>query len=175
MKYFAFVVFLVVTTGCGYSGEETVFVLENTGDRDLYRQDVSASTDDAWITFEADGEPMALSGSCRTICGPGGTATIEECAARRPQTALLAPGGTDEVAWNGTYWVLDADRQCWKERTRKADFTAEFCYADNPGVSEGSPATDPDGDGVYLDATLEDTICETVAFERGEEVLLEAE
>jgi len=149
---------------------DTTFVLTNTSDTDVFR------TQFDWMTLLADGEPVTMAPPdciprCRAITG-----SVACSGAMIPTVVRMQPGEMLEQDWDGTYYRVGKNGQCYRKTHRRANFTARYCYshaykktgADNGPASDGGGAT-------IQDTVLDNPTCNEVAVDRGTTVELTAE
>ena len=162
---------VVAMSACTSEPDPTLLVLSNEGDRDLYYDN-----DLRWLTLQADGEDISIwEPLCMKRCGALGLGG-DVCAlgAIYPSVVRMGPGDAKDFNWDGTYYEFNGDRTCYKERRRRADFTATFCYGDSFEQWEGESPEEDENQTVW-GATVKDPTCEIVPFERGSTVALHAE
>jgi hypothetical protein len=152
---------LATAAGCVPEPEPTTFVMENAGDEEIYGGG-------GWLSVEADGNPVWLSRpQCFQECGqpPSGCPDVISY----PSVTRIAPGESFESTWDGVYYEQPDGKNCYKERRRKAEFTAQFCFGhDYEEHEEYEGDRDAGPENVIYGAYVEDAECESVSFERGE-------
>lgn len=162
----ALVVLSIFASACGTRDHpETTFSLQNDSDDVKYVQDWE------WFRLIVEGETVSVTDAlCMPRCGElfGGQVS---CAGARLATVLeLQPGESVERAWDGVYYEIDEERECYRERSGN-DVEVEYCWGEDfnrDNVVDDSMLSD----GIYQDAWIEDPICERQVFERGDDVLL---
>ncbi len=157
----------VVVSACGAEPESTTFVLVNDGEADIFRNQ------SRWLTLQVDGTPASLTEpGCMMACGAISQPIACALAAEYPTVVRIQPGGESELEWDGTYYELPEGKNCFRERTRTAEFSAEFCYGAEYETFGEEPMDQGDTIG---GATVKAPVCEQLTFERGGTVTLRAE
>jgi hypothetical protein len=161
-------------TACVGEPEPTTFAFVNDGDAEIYHD-----LQPGWLSLEVDGEPASLNRpSCMKKCGSLKGAFVCSLIDYYPTVIELKPGEETVVEWDGVYFEIDEDRDCYRERRRPAEFQAKFCYGYDYDDIDGD---DVGGDGPEVSnnriggAQIGEPVCEVQAFERGGTVELLAE
>ncbi len=163
-------VFLSVSlaSACGGDGEsrETTFTLQNDTDETIYVQDYE------WFRLRADGELVSPSsgGLCLPQCGRLFNEPVSCAGARLAIVIELAPGESIQRDWDGTYYELDEQRECYRERRRMKGVEVEYCWGDT--FEDDGFESMSEEEGVYHGAWIDEPTCESSSFQVGTDVSL---